>query len=250
MQIKIFKTQDEIANFVSDMFIEEIKKESPVLGLATGGTPVPTYEKLIEKTKEQNISWKNVKTFNLDEYTGIGPAHSQSYRYFMNENLFNKIDINIYNTYVPNGFGNLEKNVNEYDEKIAQEGGIDLQILGIGSNGHIAFNEPGTSFDQKTHVIELTEQTREDNKRFFNSIDEVPTHSITMGLATIVKAKKIVLVATGENKADAICKMIEEQPTTDLPASILHDHANVVVVLDEASASKLSSKTIEELVEA
>lgn len=249
MEIKVFKSQEAISEFVSELFIEEIKKENPVLGLATGGTPVPTYKKLIEKTKERNISWGHVRTFNLDEYTGIGPAHEQSYRYFMNENLFNKVDINIYNTYVPLGFGDLEKNARTYDEKISLEGGIDLQILGIGSNGHIAFNEPGTSFEQGTHVIELTESTREDNKRFFNSIEEVPTHSITMGLASIYKSKKIVLVATGENKADAIYKMIEEKPTTDLPASILQNHENVIVVLDTDAASKLSSNTKVEIAE-
>ena len=242
MIVKIFKTQDEIAEFVSDMFIQEIKRPRTNLGLATGSTPLKTYEKLIEKTKEKNISWKNVKTFNLDEYMGISPTHEQSYRYFMNENLFNHIDINSYNTHVPRGYGSLEKNAKDYDEKIFIEGGIDLQILGIGSNGHIAFNEPGSSFDSKTHVIELAQQTREDNKRFFNSIDEVPTHAITMGLNSIINARRIVLIATGENKANAVKEMIEGQQSTNCPASILQNHNNVVICLDEDSAAKLSNK--------
>lgn len=242
MIVKVYKNADDIAEYVSDLFIEEIKRPRTVLGLATGSTPVPTYQKLIKKTHEQNISWNNVKTFNLDEYNGIGPSHPESYRYFMNENLFNHVDVNIYNTFVPLGFGNLDKNARDYDRKIHLEGGIDLQILGIGSNGHIAFNEPGTSFDQETHVIELSEQTRQDNKRFFTSIDEVPTHSITMGLATILKSRRIILIATGENKADAVQKMVEEIPNTQTPASILQKHNNVVVVLDEAAASKLKKE--------
>lgn len=242
MLVKIFKSDEEIADFASDIFIQEIKRPKTNLGLATGSTPLKTYKKIISKSYEQNLNWSNVKTFNLDEYMGLSPTHEQSYRYFMNENLFNFININNYNTFVPRGFGSLEKNAKDYDQKILQEGGVDLQILGIGSNGHIAFNEPGSSFESRTHVVELTSQTREDNKRFFNDISEVPTHSITMGLKTIMSARRIILIATGENKADAVKSMIEEYQTTACPASILQAHDNVLILLDEAAASKLSSK--------
>ena len=207
MRVKI-QSKDKMNAEIAQLFIDTVK-ENPncVLGLATGSSPLGVYKNMIEAYKNNEVSFKNVKTFNLDEYVGLDGTHEQSYRYFMNHNLFDHIDIDKENTHVPSGT-NLET-PEEYDTLIEQAGGIDLQILGIGSDGHIAFNEPGTPFNSLTHVAELAESTIVDNSRFFNSIEEVPTKAVTMGLASIMKAKKIVLIATGENKAQAIQGLLE-----------------------------------------
>lgn len=227
----VIDTKENIANLVSDKFVDLVK-ENPhaVLGLATGSTPIDTYKLIIKKAKEQNVSFKNVKTFNLDEYVNY-PFYESSYRFFMDDNLFNHLDINKENTNFPS-----EDNYQDYDNQIAKAGGVDLQILGIGANGHIGFNEPNTPFDSLTHITGLDKKTIQDNARFFSSIDEVPTSAITMGLQTIMNSKEVVLIALGKNKQDAIKALIDNVGPS-CPASILNSHPNVTIYCDEDAAS-------------
>ena len=222
--------------------IEAIVKENPqaILGLATGSTPLGMYKELIRDHQENGTSYKAVRTYNLDEYVGLEPTHDQSYRYFMTENLFKHLDIDLANTHVPSGIGNPEENAKAYDALIESIGRADIQVLGIGTNGHIAFNEPPTRFDYTTHVVDLVPATIEANSRFFDSIDDVPKTAVTMGIASILKAKKILLLAFGEGKAQAIKEMIEGPVTENMPASALQNHDNVVVIVDEAAAAQLS----------
>lgn len=236
MNIHIMKDKDLIAKEASRHFIEVLQsKENPVLGLATGSSPIGMYNYLIKAFEEGQVSFKNVTTFNLDEYVGIRYDHPQSYYTFMNEHLFKHVDIVNKNINLPKGSADAIKDY----QKLLDENQRDIQILGIGSNGHIAFNEPGTSFEQTTFEVELDEGTREDNKRFFSDISEVPTHAITMGLKDIMNSKKIVLIAIGGSKADAVYKMIKEEANPSLPASILKSHPNVEIYLDEEAASRL-----------
>lgn len=235
----IILNKGEADKKVSQEIIDLINaKKNCVLGLATGSTPEGVYALLVEAYKQGKVSFKDVTTFNLDEYVGLADSHPQSYRYFMNNHLFLHVDINLAKTHVPGNKGD-ENDLSVYDDNILKHGGIDLQLLGIGSNGHIAFNEPGTPFDSKTHIVTLKESTIKDNSRFFNSIDEVPTSSITMGLYSIMNAKKIILMAFGKNKAEAICKMFTKDANVDLPASILQKHDNVTIYCDEEAASLL-----------
>ena len=217
-----------------------LTKEKPVLGLATGSSPVGLYKKMIADHNSNNTSYKNVITFNLDEYIGIPRNHEQSYYTFMHENLFDSLNIPEENIHIPRGVcEDMEAECARYEEELSKYV-IDLQVLGIGSDGHIAFNEPGVSFDSLTHVMELTEQTRRDNARFFDDdINEVPTHAITMGLASIMKASKIIVIATGANKADAVYGMVKGPKSSDCPASILQDHDDVTVILDNDAASRI-----------
>ena len=214
-------------------------KPDAVLGLATGSTPVGLYRRLIEGYRQGKLSFRKIRSLNLDEYVGLPETHDQSYRYFMNDNLFDHIDIDKAETHVPCGTADdLQKAADEYT-RLAASMPRDVQILGIGSNGHIAFNEPGTPFDSETHIVTLKESTRRDNARFFASIDEVPTHAVTMGIKTILNAKKIILVATGTNKADAIYDMINGPISEDCPASALRNHPDVDVIVDRDAAAKL-----------
>ena len=231
---------DEVSSEAFKVMKEVVKKKDCVLGLATGSSPVGLYKKMIADHKSEGTSYKDIRSWNLDEYVGIPHTHEQSYYTFMHENLFDHIDIREENVHVPCGEGdNIEQNCVDY-EKSMEGVTVDLQVLGIGSDGHIAFNEPGTPFDSLTHIMDLTEQTRQDNARFFdNDINQVPTHAITMGLASIMRARKIVLIATGANKADAVYGMIKGELTTDCPASILQTHPDVTVVLDKEAASRL-----------
>ena len=231
---------DEVSSEAFKVMKEVVKKKDCVLGLATGSSPVGLYKKMIADHKSEGTSYKDIRSWNLDEYVGIPHTHEQSYYTFMHENLFDHIDIREENVHVPCGEGdNIEQNCIDY-EKSMEGVTVDLQVLGIGSDGHIAFNEPGTPFDSLTHIMDLTEQTRQDNARFFdNDINQVPTHAITMGLASIMRARKIVLIATGANKADAVYGMIKGELTTDCPASILQTHPDVTVVLDKEAASRL-----------
>lgn len=230
--------KNQIDEVVASLFIDTInKKPNCVLGLATGSSPVGIYKNLVKAYQEKKVSFKDVTTFNLDEYIGLEETHHQSYRYFMNDNLFNHIDIDKNKTHVPNGT-NYEYDVENYDKEIEANGGIDLQILGIGSNGHIAFNEPGTPFDSLTHVVDLKESTIKDNSRFFNSIDEVPKKSITMGLTSIIRAKKIVIIITGENKKEVLARLLTGKISEDLPASILHNHPDVTIYADYKAMGK------------
>ena len=214
-----------------------VNKPNAVLGWATGSTPLGLYKNMIEDHKTNGTSYKDVTTFNLDEYVGLDRNHRESYYTFMHTNLFSQIDIKEENVHFP--YGNTKEDCDAY-EKAMEDYSVDIQLLGIGGNGHIGFNEPGTSFDETTHIVDLQERTRKDNARFFdNDINQVPTQAITMGIATIMKAKKVLLVATGENKADAVKAMINEPKSVNCPASALQDHPDVVVVLDKAAASKL-----------
>ena len=220
--------------------IKELIDEKPncVLGLATGSSPIGLYERMVADHKTNGTSYKDVTTFNLDEYCDLPRTHPESYYAFMNKNLFSGLDIPSENIHIPEDGTDKEAKCQEYNQLMAGYE-IDLQILGIGSNGHIGFNEPGASFDAETNVVTLNESTRQDNARFFESIDEVPTQAITMGIATIMKAKKILIIASGENKAEAISKMINGPITNEMPASVLQNHSDVVVIIDEKAASKL-----------
>lgn len=217
------------------------EKSDATLGLATGSTPVGLYKLMIADYEAGKISYKDMTSINLDEYVGLPVTHPESYRAFMNRNLFDHIDIKKENTHVPDGLNpDLAAAADAYTAYIAAHP-ADVQILGIGSNGHIAFNEPGTPFDSHTHVVTLKEGTRKDNARFFdNDIDKVPTHAVTMGLKDIMSAKFIILLANGSGKANAVNAMINGPVSEDCPASILQKHPNVLVVTDEAAAYYLN----------
>lgn len=234
----IIESAENAAKLAAQQYVELLKaKPDAVIGCATGSTPLGLYNELIRLNKDGVISFKDVTSFNLDEYVGLDGTHDQSYRYFMNHNFFDHIDIDAAKTFVPSGI-NLEAAA-DYDVAINEAGGIDLQLLGLGVDGHIGFNEPGTPFGSTTHVVELIENTREVNARFFNSIDEVPTHAVTMGIKSVMNARSIILMAFGENKAEAVKGMILGDVTEDLAASILQLHPNVTVYIDEAAASLL-----------
>lgn len=239
MELKIL-TKDEIYSSIKDAIGALLrKKPNAILGLATGSSPVGVYDKLIAANKNNEIDFAQVTSFNLDEYLGLEPTHNQSYRYFMNEHLFNHININKSKTHVPSTDKNSEDYYETYDQKIKDHGGIDFQILGIGSNGHIAFNEPGTDFDSLTHIVSLKESTIKDNSRFFNSINDVPTKAVSMGLKSIMNAKEIVIIVTGANKANALKRLMSKEITTDFPASILNKHPKVTIYADKEAASLL-----------
>lgn len=242
--IKLVVLEDPLATakYVADLFCDAMTENtSCVLGLATGGTPVETYRELSERNRKETCDFSSVITFNLDEYIGLEPRHPQSFRRFMQDHLFDHVNINLINTHVPDG---MADDVNEecarYENRIRDAGGIDLQLLGIGHNGHIAFNEPGSPADSRTRKVALTDETIEKNARFFDSVADVPREAITMGIGTIMEAKRIVLMATGEGKREAIRKMINGPRTPDSPASLLQDHANVTVVVDRAAAGELA----------
>ncbi len=231
---KVIKTKEEIYNDVLDVYVDAITKNpSIVLGLATGSTPEPLYQKLIEAYENSNVNFSNVKTFNLDEYEGIDKDNEQSYYTFMDKNLFSKINIKKENINMP---PNKEEGIEEYEEKLKKEQ-IDIQLLGIGSNGHIAFNEPGTSFNTRTHKVKLAQKTIDDNSRFFDSIEDVPKEAISMGLANIMEAKKIILIAIGEKKAEVIKELFSSDDISEsLPASILKNHKDVTIYMDKEAA--------------
>lgn len=236
----IVDTEENIAQAAAQGYVSFINnKPNSILGLATGSTPKTLYKELIRAYEDGKVSFKNVKSFNLDEYVGLPVDHPQSYRYFMQENLFDSIDIKPENTFVPDGYRTTDEDMIAYDSAISKAGGIDLQLLGIGVNGHIAFNEPGTPFNSLTHVVELTEDTRKVNSRFFNSIDEVPTHAVCMGIRTIMNTKNIILIALGKNKAEAVKETIYGQITTMCPSTVLQLHPNVTIFADSEAASLL-----------
>lgn len=210
-----------------------ILKPNSVIGLATGSTPIGTYTKLAEWCNKGDVDFSNVTTFNLDEYLGLDPDHNQSYRYYMNNNLFNKINIKLENTHVPNGKAtNIDEECLNYDKKISDLGGISLQLLGIGHNGHIGFNEPDECFEKSTHCVDLSEKTIEANSRFFENEDMVPKKAITMGMKSIMQARKIVLIANGEDKKEILKKSLFGPITPKVPASILQLHSDLTVISD------------------
>lgn len=235
MRVIICKDYDEMSKEAAKLVAAQMTlKPNSILGLATGTTPIGMYKRLIEMNKAGEIDFSNVKSFNLDEYYPISPDNDQSYRYFMNEQLFNHVNINKDNTRVPNGQADdpVREGI-DYDNAIDAAGGIDLQILGIGRNGHIGFNEPDTELIAGTHRTMLTQDTIEANSRLFNSIDEVPTQAITMGMVSILKSKMIVLLANGKNKHEAVKKLLDDTITTSNPATFLKTHPNVVIICDE-----------------
>lgn len=222
------------------IFAQVTMKPDCVLGLATGSSPVGTYEQLTQWYKMGDLDFSNVTSVNLDEYKGLSPENDQSYRYFMNTNLFDHVNIDKAHTFVPNGLEpDSEKACREYDEIIENVGGIDLQLLGLGHNGHIGFNEPADAFTKSTNCVNLTESTIEANKRFFESEADVPRQAYTMGIGTIMKAKKIVVVVSGKDKADILKKVVCGPVTPKVPASVLQLHPDVTIVADEAALSMM-----------
>lgn len=242
MKLIVVNNYEELSKVAAKEFSKIIKeKENVVLGLATGGSPVGMYKELIRMYEQRELNFSKITTVNLDEYIGLNPEHNQSYRYFMNNNLFNHINIDKSNTFVPNGLAeDLEAQCKEYDQKISELGGIDIQLLGVGNNGHIAFNEPNNELSSGTHIISLTDNTIEANARFFDNIDDVPRKAITMGVGGIMKAKKIILIASGESKAEAIKGIFSGKITTANPATMLQMHRDVTVIVDEAAAKLIN----------
>ncbi len=249
MKVIIAKNYEEMSKIAAKEMAKLLYvKPNAVLGLATGSTPEGVYKELIELNKEHKIDFSKVTSYNLDEYKGLKGEHPQSYRYFMNTNLFNHVNIDKSRTHVPNGVAeDFEKECAEYDKAVENAGGIDLQLLGIGINGHIGFNEPSDFLNLNTHVTDLTEDTIKANSRFFDHIDEVPTQAVTMGLGSIMKAKKIILLASGEKKAEIISKLVEDKISTRVPASMLQVHPNVLVIVDEEAGSLLKKVTNNEV---
>lgn len=230
------RMSEEVAKFVRGQITE---KPDSVLGLPTGGSPLGVYRLMVEMG-EGGLDFSGLTTFNLDEYVGLAGDHPQSYRNYMQKNLFSGVNIPEQNTFVPNGVASdLAAECAAYEERIKRAGGIDLQLLGIGTNAHIGFNEPGAEFGTTTRVVDLTRSTIEANSRFFASAAEVPTQAISMGIKSIMQAKNIVLMATGGSKAEAIRAAILGPVTVDVPASVLQLHPSVTVVVDQAAASKL-----------
>lgn len=241
--MKIYRAKDyndmsrKAANIIS---AQVIMKPDCVLGLATGSTPIGTYKQLVEWYEEGDLDFSAVKTVNLDEYKGLPADNDQSYYYFMHENLFDKVNVKPENTNLPDGMEpDAQKECARYEALIQSLGGVDLQLLGLGHNGHIGFNEPAEEFEKETHCVDLQERTIEANKRFFASADDVPRQAYTMGIKTIMMAKKILIVVSGEDKADIVAKAFFGPVTPSVPASILQMHPDVTVVADEAALSKI-----------
>lgn len=242
MNIHTLRSQKEL-NKAGAGIITGLLQTNPkaVLGLATGGTPVGIYEELVETYREGRVSFSKATVFNLDEYVGLQRSHPKSYYSFMQQHLLGMVDIPSEQCHIPDGMAaDLKTECRRYDRLLEEAGQIDLQLLGIGHNGHIGFNEPDEVLERGTHVVELTEQTRSANARFFHAPEEVPTHAITMGVGTILKAKMILLVVRGKDKADIVKQALQGPITTECPASLLQTHPHVVVLLDMEAGSGLS----------
>lgn len=228
MKFVVCKTPKEIGEKIAKEMIELIQdKPNAILGLATGSSPIPTYKHLIEAYAKGEVSFKEVSSFNLDEYINP-PFEEATYRYFMKDNLFSHVDIDLKNTHFPS-----KENMKEYDEEIVKAGGVDFQILGIGRDGHIGFNEPNTPFDSKTHIAELDESTRVANARFFHSLEETPTEAITMGLSTIMQARHIVMIVSDLSKVDALKALLKGEEDLMWPATVLVNHPSVEIFVTE-----------------
>ncbi len=242
MKIIILNNTQEVAQAAAKIFIKQINKDpQSTLGLATGSTPIETYQLLIKANQNHQVDFSKVKTFNLDEYIGLDKNNLQSYSYYMHHNFFDDINISQSNINIPCGKGDIDSNINDYNNLLDQNN-IDIQLLGIGINGHIAFNEPGTDFNSITHKVKLSENTIKANSRFFDNDDDVPRYAITMGIKSIMKAKAIVLIAYGSNKAIAVKKLVEGSIDRQWPCSVLQSHKNATIILDKAAASLLSEK--------
>jgi glucosamine-6-phosphate deaminase len=242
MEIIIQETYEEMSRSAASLVAEVLNtKPNAVLGLATGSTPLGLYQELVRLHREEGLDFSQVTTFNLDEYVGLSVKHPQSYHYFMHENLFRHVNIPRQNTFIPSGTThNYEAFCRWYEQRIQECGGIDLQLLGIGSDGHIAFNEPTSSLGSRTRIKTLARQTIEDNARFFEKPEDVPVYAITMGVGTILEARRILLLASGANKADAVAAAIEGPVTSMCTASALQLHRDVIVYVDRPAAGKLT----------
>ncbi len=244
MEVIIKKTYEEMSKQAAEM-IAEVVRMNPrcVLGLATGSTPVGTYQELAKLHKKEKLDFSQVVTFNLDEYVGLKPTHNQSYRYFMNQNLFNHINIRKENTFVPDGMADdVEAMCDWYEDMIELHGGIDIQVLGIGSNGHIAFNEPGSALTSRTRVKTLDNKTIKDNARFFRKLSDVPKFAVTMGIGTILEARSVILLANKANKADAVKAAVEGPLSASCPASALQLHPKATLIVEKEAAANLERK--------
>ena len=250
MEVILVENYSEMSEHAARMVEEQINQNHhhSILGLATGSTPLGLYETLIEGHQKRGVSYKNVQSFNLDEYLGLDQTHPGSYYSFMHENLFKDIDISKEHIQIPHSQPcSVAEECERYDHVIDRIGPIDLQILGIGSNGHIGFNEPGSNLNSTTHVVELAASTRNDNAHFFNSLEEVPTHAITMGLQSILKSKRILLLASGERKAEAVKRLFSGHVSEMFPASHLWNHDNVTLIVDQEAYKLVSQKGSEEV---
>ena len=237
-KVKIIKVKnyEEMSKLAAEIILTKVKESDRfTLGLATGSTPEGLYQNLAKDHAKNKTDYQHVTTFNLDEYVGLSLENEQSYYYFMNHHLFQHINVKPENIHIPKGSNkeSLDMECQQYESMIEQNGGVDLQVLGIGLNGHIGFNEPGTSFESKTHIVKLDDSTRQANSRFFDSIDEVPTHAITMGISTIMNAREILMLISGKGKAETFKKLNSGEITEDFPASILNQHDNITVIVDE-----------------
>ena len=242
--MNIIKTEDynQMSRMAANYIAAQVTlKPNCVLGLATGSSPIGTYQELIRRHQAGDLDFSKVTSINLDEYKGLSPENAQSYRYFMNHNFFDHVNLPKERTFVPDGTEpDADKACDAYNQIIADVGGIDLQLLGLGHNGHIGFNEPADCFPPVTHCVDLTASTIDANKRFFDSEDDVPKQAYTMGIGNIMLARKIVVVVSGADKADILKKVVEGPITPEVPASILQLHPDVTIVADEAAAAKLS----------
>lgn len=247
MLVIIKKEFDDLSKEAAKLIATKIRnKPDLVLGLATGSSPLGIYKELIRLHKEEGLDFSKVTTFNLDEYVGLPPSHDQSYHYFMKRNLFEHINLDERYIHVPHGMAkDIDKFCWWYEKRIKDAGGIDLQILGIGANGHIAFNEPGSSLGSRTRIKTLTEKTRNDNARFFSNMAEVPKYAITMGVGTIMDAKELVLIANGKSKANAIKASVEGPITAMCPASIIQMHQKAYVFADEEASTYLEGDYVD-----
>jgi len=244
MQIIVKENYDRMSKLAAEMIADLVRKKPRcVLGLATGSTPLGTYRELIRMHHEEELDFSQVATFNLDEYIGLPPTHEQSYMYFMCRNFFDHINIHPANVHVPSGITEEVPSYCEwYEKEIKEVGGIDLQLLGIGANGHIGFNEPGSSLGSRTRLKMLDEKTVKDNARFFSRLEDVPHFAITMGIATITETRQLLMQANGENKAGAIARSVEGPITAMCPASIVQMHPQVTIIVDRAAAKKLTRR--------
>ncbi len=247
---KIFETVDDVSRYTAQRLLAKIQAmPRAILGLATGSTMEPVYAKMLQDLQHQPLDVSQLTTFNLDEYIGLSAQHPQSYNYYMHQHLFNQFKIPEHNVHLPDGLAaDIEQACLAYSSAIQSRGGLDLQLLGIGSNGHIGFNEPQTCFNSRTHVVELSEQTRIDNGRFFSDQNEMPTHAITMGILDILEAKEILLVATGPNKTDIMAQLFHSAVDEALPASALKQHSNLTIVLDREAAAALPEHALNSVI--
>ena len=241
MKVIITENYEEMSKVAADLIINIVKNNPyAVLGLATGSSPIGTYDNMVKDHLENGTSYKNVRTVNLDEYVSLSADHDQSYAYFMRKNLFDRVDIDLANTNLPSGVApDAQAECDRYNA-LLDTMKQDIQLLGLGSNGHIGFNEPGTPFGSVTHLVDLTENTIKDNSRLFDNINDVPRQALSMGIKNIMQADSILMVVSGANKADAVYGMVKGDVTPDLPASVLQLHPNVTIVCDKAAAAKLN----------